>query len=105
MKISFKPVIDHSEQLNLRISPLLKQRIERLKTRGKILGLDFAATIVAYLEELVADSEAQMNALEQPPSKSVTEQSPANVDVAKKSLATSVTHHGPITEGGDHSGQ
>ena len=35
MKISFKPIIDNSEQLNLRISPSLKQRIENLRSRSK----------------------------------------------------------------------
>jgi hypothetical protein len=89
MKVNFKPVIDNSEQLNLRISPTLKQDIEDLKTRGKPLGVDFTATIIAHIEELVADSKTQMEALEQSASKSVANQPPTNRDVANKSVRKS----------------
>jgi len=89
MKVNFKPVIDNSEQLNLRISPTLKQDIEDLKTRGKPLGIDFTATIIAHIEELVADSKSQMEALEQSASKSVANQSPISVHSANKSVRKS----------------
>ena len=89
MKVNFKPVIDNSEQLNLRVSPTLKQDIEDLKTRGKPLGIDFTATIIAHLEELVADSKSQMEALEQSASKSVANQPPASVHPASKSVRKS----------------
>jgi hypothetical protein len=60
MKISFKPAIDNSEQLNLRISPTLKQRIEKLRTQTKTRGIDFNATLVTYVEEFVTESEKQL---------------------------------------------
>jgi hypothetical protein len=60
MKISFKPAIDNSEQLNLRISPTLKQRIEKLRTHTKKRGIDFNATLVTYVEEFVSESEKQL---------------------------------------------
>jgi len=75
MKVNFKPAIDNSEQLNLRISPLLKKRIENLRTRSKALGLDYNATMVAHFEEFVSESECQLDALEQSPSKSVAKDS------------------------------
>jgi hypothetical protein len=60
MKISFKPAIDNSEQLNLRISPTLKQRIDNLRTHTKARGLDFNATLLAFIEEFVTESEKQL---------------------------------------------
>jgi hypothetical protein len=60
MKINFKPTIDNSEQLNLRISPILKQRIENLRTHTKTLGFDLNATLIAHIEEFVTDSEKQL---------------------------------------------
>jgi hypothetical protein len=89
MKVNFKPVVDNSEQLNLRVSPTLKQDIEDLKTRGKPLGIDFTATIIAHIEELVADSKSQMEALEQSASKSVANQAAASVHPASKSVRKS----------------
>jgi hypothetical protein len=71
MKISFKPVIDNSEQLNLRISPALKQRIENLRSHTKTLGLDYNATLLANIEEFVADSEKQLGICYQSASKTV----------------------------------
>jgi hypothetical protein len=91
MKVNFKPVIDNSEQLNLHISPTLKQRIEKLRTRGKALGLDYNATMVAYFEEFVTESESQMDALEQSATKSVAEQPSPNARRATKSVATPLT--------------
>ena len=63
MKINFKPTIDNSEQLNLRISPTLKQRIENLRAHSKELGFDCNATLIAYIEEFVTEAEAQLRNL------------------------------------------
>ena len=71
MKISFKPAIDNSEQLNLRISPTLKQRIDNLRTHTKARGLDFNATLLAFIEEFVTESEKQLGICYEAASKSV----------------------------------
>jgi len=92
MKISFKPIIDNSEQLNLRISPGLKQRIENLRTRSKALALDFNATLVAYVEDFVTESESQLDALEQSASKSVAQQAPPSTNPATKFVSASVAN-------------
>jgi hypothetical protein len=78
MKISFKPAIDNSEQLNLRISPMLKQRIEKLRTHTKKLGLDLNATLTAHIEEFVNDSEKQLGIRYEPDSKTVANQPVSN---------------------------
>lgn len=87
MKITFKPVLDNSEQLNLRISPALKQRIDNLRSRTKPLGLDYNGTLVAYIEDFVTESESQLDAHEQAASKSVAEQPPTTDTSASKSVA------------------
>ena len=73
MKISFKPAIDNSEQLNLRISPTLKQRIENLRTHTKTLGLDYNATLLAHIEEFVTESEKQLGICYQSANKTVAD--------------------------------
>jgi hypothetical protein len=73
MKVNFKPVIDSSEQLNLRISPALKQRIENLRTNMKTQGLDLNATLVSYIEEFVIDSEKQLGICYDSASKTLAE--------------------------------
>jgi hypothetical protein len=88
MKITFKPALDNSEQLNLRISPVLKQRIENLRSRSKPLGLDYNATLIAYIEDFVTESESQLDAHEQSASKSVAQQPPTTSESASKSVAT-----------------
>jgi len=80
MKISFKPAIDNSEQLNLRISPTLKQRIENLRTHTKKLGLDYNATLLAHIEEHVTESEKQLGICYQSASKTLAN-SPSPADV------------------------
>ena len=80
MKISFKPAIDNTEQLNLRISPTLKQRIENLRTHTKTQGLDYNATLLAYIEEFVTESEKQLGICYESASKTVADSpSPAAV--------------------------
>jgi hypothetical protein len=87
MKISFKPAIDNSEQLNLRISPTLKQRIEKLRTHTKPRGIDYNATLVTYVEEFVTESERQLGIRYDSSNKSVatppasdTEGKPSSID-------------------------
>jgi hypothetical protein len=77
MKISFKPAIDNSEQLNLRISPTLKQRIENLRTHTRTRGLDYNATLLTYIEEFVTESEKQLGICYESASKTVAS-APAN---------------------------
>jgi len=78
MKISFKPIIDNSEQLNLRISPVLKQRIENLRSRSKALGWDYNATLLAYIEDFVTESEAQLQNCYESASKTVANRAVPN---------------------------
>src|SRR5215471_17683126 len=93
MKISFKPVIDNSEQLNLRISPTLKQRIENLRTHTKTLGLDYNATLLAYIEEFVTDSEKQLGICYESASKTVADSpSPAAAPGLTSSPTSSISN-------------
>ena len=85
MKISFKTAIDNSEQLNLRMSPTLKQRIENLRTYTKPRGLDFNATLLAYIEEFVTESEKQLGICYEPASKDVAA-APADDTESKSSV-------------------
>jgi hypothetical protein len=84
MKINFKPTIDNSEQLNLRISPTLKQRIENLRSHTKTLGLDYNATLLANIEEFVADSEKQLGICYESASKSVASSAPSAAAASPK---------------------
>jgi hypothetical protein len=97
MKVNFKPAVDNSEQLNLRISPLLKQRIENLRTRSKTLGLDYNATMVAHFEEFVSESESQLDALEESASKSVAKGTLPSRTPATKSVTASLNPSDPIS--------
>ena len=98
MKISFKPVIDNSEQLNLRISPTLKQRIENLRTHTKKLGLDYNATLLAHIEDHVTESEKQLVICYQSASK-MLENSPSSADTSGLiSSPTTARSNGPDPE-------
>jgi len=92
MKISFKPTIDNSEQLNLRISPALKQRIENLRTHTKTLGLDYNATLLAYVEEFVTDAEKQLGICYDSASKTVADPTPqtGNAGLTSSPKASSI---------------
>jgi len=93
MKISFKPAVDNSEQLNLRISPTLKQRIEKLRTHTKPRGIDYNATLVTYVEEFVSESEKQLGICYDSASKPVA--TPPASDIGGKPPAiddTSITN-------------
>ena len=94
MKISFKPAIDNSEQLNLRISPTLKQRIEKLRTHTKTRGIDFNATLVTYVEEFVTESEKQLGICYDSASKSVAPPPASDTDGKPSAIDRTSTSNG-----------
>jgi len=70
MKISFKPMVESSEHLNLRIPASLKKRMDNTRARAAKLGIDYNATLIANLEEFEKEFEAQITAKEQASTKS-----------------------------------
>jgi hypothetical protein len=70
MKISFKPMVESSEHLNLRIPASLKKRMDNTRARAAKLGIDYNATLVANLEEFEKEFDAQVTAKEQSDAKS-----------------------------------
>jgi hypothetical protein len=65
MKINFKPLVETSEHLNLRIPASLKKRMDNTRARAAKLGIDYNATLVANLEEFEKEFDAQVAAKEQ----------------------------------------
>jgi hypothetical protein len=65
MKINFKPLIESSEHLNLRIPGSLKKRMDNTRARAAKLGIDYNATLIANLEEFEKEFDAQVAAKEQ----------------------------------------
>ena len=70
MKINFKPMVESSEHLNLRIPASLKKRMDNTRARAAKLGIDYNATLVANLEEFEKEFEAQVTSKEQTSAKS-----------------------------------
>jgi hypothetical protein len=66
MKINFKPLVEISEHLNLRIPASLKKRMDNTRTRAAKLGIDYNATLVANLEEFEKEFDAQVTTKDQP---------------------------------------
>ncbi len=64
MKINFKPLVETSEHLNLRIPVSLKKRMDNTRTRAAKLGIDYNATLVANLAEFEKEFDAQVTAKE-----------------------------------------
>jgi len=64
MKINFKPLVETSEHLNLRIPASLKKRMDNTRARAANLGIDYNATLVANLEEFEKEFDAQVTAKE-----------------------------------------
>lgn len=65
MKINFKPLVETSEHLNLRIPASLKKRMDNTRARAAKVGIDYNATLVANLEEFEKEFDAQVTAKEQ----------------------------------------
>ncbi len=71
MKLTFKPAIESTEQLNLRI-PALKKCMDNTRTLAKSLGIDYNATLVANLEEFEKEFAAHVTAAEQAATRSAS---------------------------------
>ena len=56
MKLNLKPLVETTEQLNVRIPATLKKRMDDTRTRAKNLGIDYNATLIANLEEFERSS-------------------------------------------------
>ncbi len=91
MKLNLKPLVESTEQLNLRIPASLKKSMDNTRARAAKLGLDYNATLGANLDEFEKEFEAQVTAREQSSansaSASLAEMKSAEPDAASTSLA------------------
>ena len=87
MKLNLKPLIETTEQLNLRIPGTLKKRMDNSRARARNLGIDDNATLIASLEEFEREFDAQLNAREQSTGSSLEELEPPNINSASTPLA------------------
>ena len=62
MKLNLKPLVETTEQLNVRIPATLKKRLDNTRVRAKDLGIDFNATLIANLEEFEREFDALITA-------------------------------------------
>jgi hypothetical protein len=62
MKLNLKPLVETTEQLNVRIPGTLKKRMDNTRARAKDLGVDFNATLIGSLEEFEREFDALITA-------------------------------------------
>src|SRR5271167_3534529 len=86
MKLNLKPLIETTEQLNVRIPITLKKRMDNTRTRAKSLGIDYNATLIANLEEFEREFDAQLSAKQESADSSLEALDP-NINSASTSLA------------------
>src|ERR1700728_1511402 len=87
MKLNLKPLVETTEQLNVRIPSTLKKRMDNTRSRAKNLGIDYNATLIANLEEFEREFDALITAKGQSASNSLAELDPTNIKPASTSLA------------------
>ena len=87
MKLNFKPLIETTEQLNLRITSTLKKRMDHTRARAKSLGIDYNATLIANLEEFEREFDVQLSAKQQSAGGSLEVLDPPNINSASTPLA------------------
>ena len=87
MKLNFKPLVETTEQLNVRIPATLKKRMDNTRTRARNLGIDYNGTLIANLEEFEREFDALITAKGQTASTSLATLDPPNINSASVSLA------------------
>jgi hypothetical protein len=73
VKLNLKPLVETTEQLNVRIPATLKKRLDNTRVRAKDLGVDFNATLIANLEEFEREFDALITARQSAASTSLVE--------------------------------
>ena len=89
MKLNLKPLVETTEQLNVRIPGTLKKRMDNTRARAKDLGVDFNATLIANLEEFEREFDALITARQSAASASSASPNAPNINSASTSLAES----------------
>jgi hypothetical protein len=86
MKLNLKPLVETTEQLNVRIPGTLKKRMDNTRARAKDLGVDFNATLIGNLEEFEREFDALITARESAASTSLALLNAPNINSASASL-------------------
>ncbi len=89
MKLNLKPLVETTEQLNVRIPATLKKRMDNTRTRARNLGIDYNGTLIANLEEFEREFDALITATGQSASTSLAGLDPAHINSASASPAES----------------
>ena len=87
MKLNLKPLVETTEQLNVRIPATLKKRMDNTRTRAKNLGIDYNGTLIANLEEFEREFDAQISAKQAAASTSLAPLDQTNINPDSTSLA------------------
>ena len=81
MKITVKPKVEPTDQLNISLPQSLKQRLQTLKTQAPDHGADFNSTLVGVIEEFATELETQWGITDKSPRpnprKSLGQQTPS----------------------------
>jgi len=86
MKLNLKPLVETTEQLNVRIPATLKKRMDNTRARAKDLGVDFNATLIANLEEFEREFDGLITAKQSAASTSL-----ASLDQPKTNSASTAS--------------
>jgi hypothetical protein len=87
MKLNLKPLVETTEQLNVRIPGTLKKRMDNTRTRAKNLGIDYNGTLIANLEEFEREFDALITAKQSTASTSLASLNQPNINSDSTSLA------------------
>jgi hypothetical protein len=86
MKLNLKPLVETTEQLNVRIPATLKKRMDNTRARAKNLGVDFNATLIANLEEFEREFDALITARQSTANTSLTSLNRPNINADSTAL-------------------
>jgi hypothetical protein len=87
MKLNLKPLVETTEQLNVRIPGTLKKRMDNTRARAKNLGIDYNGTLIANLEEFEREFDAQISAKQAAAGSSLSPLDQTNLNPDRTSLA------------------
>jgi hypothetical protein len=89
VKLNLKPLVETTEQLNVRIPATLKKRLDNTRVRAKDLGVDFNATLIGNLEEFEREFDALITARQSAASTSLAPLRAPSINSASTSLVES----------------
>jgi hypothetical protein len=87
MKLNLKPLVETTEQLNVRIPGTLKKRMDNTRTRAKNLGIDYNGTLIANLEEFEREFDVLITAKQSTASTSLPSLNQPTINSDSTSLA------------------